>query len=184
VHLSSWPKVGKIDVKLEQQFATVFEIIEVGLRERDKAGIGLKWPLAKAVVNSKESVSSELKEIIMNQLQVKGVEVIVKKNKEVSVEFDMNLTSELEAEGFARNIARAVQALRKKQGLVKNDKISLKIFAGADLVLRLDEFKEFLSERTNAKEFSIKENVENIKGFSEDKINIKGEEIGIFLKKI
>ena len=184
VHLSSWPRSEKINVKLEKQFSTLFEIIEIGLRERDKAGIGLKWPLAKAVVNSKESVSSELKEIIMNQLQVKKVEVVIKKDKEGSVEFDTEITPELEAEGFARNIARAVQALRKKQGLVKNDKISLKIFAGADLVLRLDEFREFLSERTNAKEFFIKENVEDIKGFAEDKINIKGEEIGVFVKKL
>ena len=53
VHLSSWPKSDKkyIDKKLEEEFSVVMKIIEVGLRERDKVQIGLKWPLANAIVS-------------------------------------------------------------------------------------------------------------------------------------
>src|SRR3989338_4523446 len=49
VHLSSWPKADKkkINVLLEGQMDFALKIIESGLRERDKSGIGLKWPLQK-----------------------------------------------------------------------------------------------------------------------------------------
>ena len=53
IHLSSWPKPDekKINKKLEQDMEIVMQIIEKGLAERDKAKIGLKWPLAKATIS-------------------------------------------------------------------------------------------------------------------------------------
>ena len=47
--------------------------------------------------------------------------------EEFNVELDTNMTPDLEAEGYARNIARGIQALRKKTGLVKEDFIELVI---------------------------------------------------------
>jgi isoleucyl-tRNA synthetase len=184
VHLSSWPKSEdkKIDTQIEREFKNGLEIIEKGLALRDKSGIGLKWPLSKAVVKSKENISKEMEDLIKNQLQVKKIEFSL--GEEINVELDTEITSELEAEGFAKNIARAVQSLRKKIGLVKKDKIDLIVEVDEDLILRLDEFKEFLEERTNAKILKLVNEVRDMKKFSQDELKVKNKEIKIYLKKI
>ncbi len=188
VHLSSWPKTEKkkINTGLESKFNFALQIIERGLAARDKEKIGLKWPLAKITIYAKgrENIE-ELKEIIKSQLNVKDVvlEFPASKGKEFKIELDTKTTPELEAEGFARNIARAIQGLRKKTGLVKKDKINLVIVGDSELVLILDEQKEFIKGRTNAREIEILNKEKTLKNFSKEEFRVKRKEIKIFLKK-
>ena len=71
VHLSSFPKYDKekIDSQLEEKFLKMFDIIEKGLSERDKIQIGLKWPLAKAIISCPEKFDKDILEIILRQLE-------------------------------------------------------------------------------------------------------------------
>ena len=181
VHLSSWPKVGKINVKLEQQFAVMFEVIERGLRERDREHIGLKWPLASVSVTIKETLDKKLLELVKEQLNVKDVKIRV--GKDNLIELDTKLTPELEAEGYARNISRSVQALRKKAGLVKEDFIELVVVSDKDSELALEDWENFLKERTNAKKFLVA-NEFNGKGFADEETKIKEKGFHIYLKKV
>ena len=66
VHLTKLPKFDskKIDKKLENQFESAMKVIESGLAERDKAKIGLRWPLAKATISSNAKFSKDIQEII------------------------------------------------------------------------------------------------------------------------
>ena len=54
VHLQDWPKRGKKDEKLIAQMKFTQEIVSKGLKERDIAKIGLKWPLQKVVIYGKQ----------------------------------------------------------------------------------------------------------------------------------
>jgi isoleucyl-tRNA synthetase len=151
VHLSSWPKSDKkkIDKKLEEEFAFVFGIIEKGLSQRDKAQIGLKWPLGKAIIHSKEKkLSKEIEEIIKAQLNVKAIEL--KLGDELVVELDTTQTPELEAEGYAREMSRQIQAFRKEMGLKKEDKIELFVFSDEELKKMLKQFDKYIMKRTNS----------------------------------
>ncbi len=181
VHLCSWPKADdkKIDKKLEESFSFILEIIEKGLAERDNLKIGLKWPLAKATITCNRAIPKELQEIIERQLNVKKIEIKKSKNKELEVELDTKMTPELEAEGFAREIARKVQALRKKGGFVKQDKIELLIVTG----LNLKNHEKFIQERTNSKKIEIAEK-ESGKYKHISKEIIKDKEIKILFNKI
>jgi len=187
VHLSKWPVFDSklINKKLELEFEVILEIIEKGLSQRDKEQIGLKWPLSKAVVSIDKNISKELQEIVMNQLNVRNLDVKIGK-KEISVKLDIKLTPELESEGYAREISRKVQALRKKAGLVKNDKINLGVVIDdylKNLLSNNSESFELIKERTNSRELSINEIKElDYKEKSEDKI--KGKEIKILIKKV
>ncbi|MEK6873461.1 MAG: isoleucine--tRNA ligase, partial [Nanoarchaeota archaeon] len=183
VHLSSWPKANEkvIDKKLEEEFETILKIIETGLYERDKHKIGLKWSLGKALVYGKKKISKEGIGIVKDQLNVKKVEFVI--GEENKVELDVTMTLELEAEGYARNISRQVQSVRKKLGLIKSNYIELNIVCDKELVLWLDEYKDFLKERTNAKKIEIDGNF-NGKGFIEDKFKVKDKEIKIYIKKV
>jgi len=156
VHLSSWPKAEsrKINKKLEEEFSSALEIIEAGLASRAEKNIGLKWPLAKAEIKTDKKPGKELQEIIKRQINVK--EIVVGKGK-LAVKLDTKLTAELEAEGFAREITRKIQAARKKAGLVKTDKINLVIVTD----LNLEKQEQFIRERTNSSKLAILRNIKN-----------------------
>jgi len=154
VHLSSWPKADekRIDNKLEKDFENIFLIIEKGLSARDKAGIGLKWPLAKVIIKGME-IKRDLQELVKRQLNVKKIEL--KKAKELEVSFDISLTPELEAEGYAREMSRQVQEFRKNLGLNKKDRINLVLVTDDKFKKILEKQKKLLKERTNSKKLEI-----------------------------
>jgi len=171
VHLCNWPKYDskKIDEKLEKDFTIAFKLIELGLFERDKEKIGLKWPLSKAVVYFKEELSDDIQEIIARQLNVKKVELKkITVGEENKIELDINMTPELEAEGYSREFARNVQALRKKAGLQKGQLIELKISCSSRMGAFLNKNIHFLLERTNSKkiEFVDVKSIKNGVAFS------------------
>ncbi|MEK6848066.1 MAG: class I tRNA ligase family protein, partial [Nanoarchaeota archaeon] len=158
IHLSSWPRhdAKKIDAKLEEDFANLLKVIETGLKERDCAKIGLKWPLASADITAKFNLNDEMKELVKNQLNVKKVFFNrVEKADTITVKLDVNMTPELEAEGFAREISRKVQALRKEAGLIKSDTISLILLVTDNLRQKIGSFEEFIKERTNSRKLEI-----------------------------
>ncbi|MBI4116412.1 isoleucine--tRNA ligase [Candidatus Pacearchaeota archaeon] len=163
VHLSGWPKADgkKIDRTLERRFDFVLKIIENGLKERDKAQIGLRWPLKHAKIVAhvtpefKGGLRKELDDIIKNQLNIKSLELewlsVLDRNALVEVKLDTRTTPELEAEGYAREMSRQVQDFRKNLGLKKEDVIELAIFADEELAKVLRSQEKFLKNRTNSK---------------------------------
>ena len=184
VHLLPWPKTDKkkIDENFEKEFENILKIIESGLAERDKVQIGLKWPLAKAKIIVDKKIPEGFQKIISDQLNVKKLEIKV--GNELSVEFDIAMTPELEAEGYAREISRKIQAFRKELGFEKKQVIEVQIVVGKDEQLKkiLEEKKDFIKERTNAKELFIetdKEIKERFKKNIEFKIKEKRGIIGI-----
>ncbi len=184
IHLSEFPKPESrlIDKKLEEDFLVVLNIIEKGLSERDKAKIGLRWPLKKAIISTDKSLSNELQKIIANQLNVKKLEI--KKGK-LNVELDTKITPELESEGFAREISRKVQAARKKEGFIKKDKIKLALIVDENLKRIIEPQKDFIKERTNSSEITIAQDIkheEKYKNKVEEKI--KDKKIIILFNKI
>jgi len=157
VHLEAWPKHEKklINEELMEKMELTREIVSEGLKQRDQKQISLKWPLAKAIIFTKEVKGLEkYEEIILEQLNVKKIEF--KPSKEgLKVELDTKITPELETEGYAREISRKVQAFRKDLGLQKSDKIELFIFSDNELIKNLEKQKKFLSERVNSPKLSL-----------------------------
>ena len=174
VHLCPWPEADKkkIDSKLEQEFESALKIIYIGLAERDKLQIGLKWPLAKAVISTDKKIDSEIANIIARQLNVKSTEI--KNAKEISVKLDTEMTIELEAEGYAREISRLIQAYRKELGLNKKDKVETFVITDRDFREILEKQKKFIEERTNSKKLEIiSESVTTIKERFKNKTEFK-----------
>ena len=61
------------------------------------------------------------------------------------------ITPELEAEGFAREISRKVQAERKARGMKKEQRIDLELFVSDKLKACLAPYLEFISQRTGSR---------------------------------
>ena len=70
-------------------------------------------------------------ELIKKQLNVKKLEITT--GNELSVDFDTVMTPELEAEGYAREISRQIQAFRKELGLEKNNWVNLQLIVDEEL---------------------------------------------------
>ncbi|MEK6918348.1 MAG: isoleucine--tRNA ligase [Nanoarchaeota archaeon] len=158
VHLSEWPKTDKkkIDKKLEEEFRNMLRLIEIGLAERDKIQIGLKWPLKSVDIKAKLDVRKEVLELIKSQLNVKEIYFNkVEKLDTPSVKLDTKLTPELEAEGYARELSRKIQAFRKEIGLQKNQMVVTTIIVDEKFKNILEKHKNFIKERTNSKKLEV-----------------------------
>ncbi|MEK6827734.1 MAG: class I tRNA ligase family protein, partial [Nanoarchaeota archaeon] len=77
--------------------------------------------------------------------------------KQGLIYLNKEMTDELEAEGFAREVMRRVQALRKKAGLQKSDSISLFIKTDEELKEMLKEWNLVIKEKVGASQFRISE---------------------------
>jgi isoleucyl-tRNA synthetase len=175
VHLSSWPKADKksIDKNIEERFELIMKIIETGLATRDKVHVGLKWPLAKAtIIGGDFKLKKDEEEVVKNQLNVKNIlyRESHANSKDISIDLDTNLTPELEAEGYAREISRQIQAFRKELGLQKKEKVETVIITDDKFKKILEMQLNFIKERTNSKRLEV---VTTIKERFKNKTNFK-----------
>ena len=148
VHLQDYPKANEslINKELEVDMETVREIVSTALRERDRAQIGIKWPLAKAIIQINKTPSAELQDIIKQELNIKELQFA--KSEQLEVKLDTSMTPELESEGYAREVTRKIQALRKTHKLVKTDEIELQI--NSDFNTRLNPYLKSIQTQVGA----------------------------------
>ena len=104
------------------------------------------------------------------------------KNGFVYLNKDVN--EELEAEGYARELTRRVQELRKKAGLQKKDKILLFIKVDEDLMAMLNNFYSAIKERVGASTLKISELNPSKKHAFESKEKVRDREFHLFLDKV
>lgn len=186
VHLLDWPTYDEslINEKLELQFQIIDQAIQTILAEREKVQLGVRWPLREVTIISKDEKVKEavksLAEIMKTQTNIKVIKLTEEGEgidfRGGKVYLNTNLDEDLEAEGYAREIMRRVQVLRKKAGLKKNDRIELVIKTDLNkLNLWVDEIKIKVGAKTL--ELVLKEPIKKYQTYKKE--NIKGKEIEI-----
>lgn len=127
VHLKDYPLGDRsfLNDKLVTDMAWVRKISEGGHAKRKEAGIKLRQPLASVSYKLPEKLSSELEEILAQELNVKKVEYQKSSDAEPSINLDTKITQELEEEGEARGLIRQIQQTRKEQDLTLADKTKI-----------------------------------------------------------
>jgi isoleucyl-tRNA synthetase len=145
VHLADWPKAQKVDDKLLKQMFELRGMVEIGLNEREKAGIKVRQPLAVFETKLKD-LPKDLVEVIADELNVKAVKVGAKANK-----LDTTITEDLASEGLAREIVRAIQILRKDSGFAIEDRITIIWNSDVDMVAgAFDVYSDYIATETLA----------------------------------
>lgn len=127
VHLQAYPSEDKslVDKKLIEDMSFVRNIVELGHAKRKELGIKVRQPLAKfKIYNSKLGIDEELIGLIKDELNVKNV-IFEKDKGALRVDFDTNITKDLQEEMEARDIIRQIQEERKKLQTSLNDKIDV-----------------------------------------------------------
>lgn len=262
-----WPKGEEkwINPEFEEEVEFSKWIIQSALAAREKAKLGLRWPIKSLIVESKNPAVllalKKMEEIVKKQTNVKAISLVdrmpevklkirpdfskigpiygelspqilakltiespqsilkhiddenfyqftlegkeVKITKEMLVveravpekykdaEFkygfvylDLERNDDLEAEGFARELMRSVQDLRKKAGLEKSDEINLVVKCDAKMKSWLEKFKSEIEEKVGARKLVISAVEPVRKYFHSAEIEIKGEKFWVGLEKV
>ncbi len=143
VHLTSWPKGGEVDADLLEKMSEARAVVTALLEARVKAQIKVRQPIANV---TGPEISKELQQVVLDEVNAKVYEV----GETVSI--DTNITPELQAEGDSRDFIRAVQELRKKEGLQAHDDIVLTVQTsdGGEAVIK--QFMADIQKIVGAKE--------------------------------
>jgi isoleucyl-tRNA synthetase len=260
----SWPKANLdfINTKLETEMEEAKQIIQAALHAREKAHLGLRWPVKEMILVGKTSVK-KLKEVILRQTNCKsikmtdkleGVKISIKPNfskigpafgklsplvikklntvkadkimqeiekngkytfklegnesdslesKDINITNDMlqvehevpsdfqegefktgfvyintERNDELEAEGYAREVTRQVQQLRKEAGLQKTDKIRLHIKGK-----RIEKYLSDIKEKVGAIKLDFGSANPQKEFKKHSKVNIKNESYSFWFEK-
>lgn len=158
VHLTEWPKNEKIitdkELQIISQMSRAREIVTLGLEARQKANIKVRQPLHELVVKD-YGLEEEYSEIIKDELNIKNISIDTSIENEVKL--NTHITEELRIEGQYRELVRAIQDMRKKQGLMPSDVISLSIKTNEEGENIINTFKDELLKTVGAKEVKIEE---------------------------
>ncbi len=142
VHLSNWPALvgGADDVAVSLEDVVVMDrmiiarsICTLGNALRKKLAIPVRQPLQSITVRG-EALDAGYCALIEEELNVK--EVFFNIDLEDEAMLDTVITPGLKAEGDYRELVRAVQDLRKKQGQMPSDPINLTFSPSIEALLK------------------------------------------------
>lgn len=158
VHLETWPEAPAAGQEVLDRMAAVRRIVELGLAQRDAAGIRIRQMLAKAVVTGPELLTEAYQlpddylALITDELNIQAVEMVKPEEGNIpllKVEIDTVITPELRREGIRREIVRTVNMMRKDAGFTLQDRTRLYFpGAAADIQETLAELGEVIKRET------------------------------------
>ncbi len=146
VHLSKWPEaeeLSKDDFKVIYDMKAARQIVEKIHSLRKERNIAVRQPLKSAVINfPNDTLSPEILKVISDEVNIKLL--TIKKNDNLSVEIDFEITPELKEEADTRDLIRKIQAARKDLGVEMNAKVNL----STNWLPETKELKEWLLTKT------------------------------------
>ena len=170
VHMEDWPVCDEklIQEDIEHSMALVENIVDIIAAERAKMGSKLRWPLLQVFVRGNDSdVNKAVKlfdDVLAAQGNIKKVQYLGKdeipsvENDIEPVEFmegtlfiDFNVTPEIEAEGYARELIRRIQQMRKDMKLKVEQYVDIEVASEERLVGLFESWKEHISTEVRAK---------------------------------
>jgi len=158
VHLELWPgKNLKLKVqssKIIEEMQEVRKIVSLGLEARMQAKINVRQPLLKLKIkNAKLKDTKDLLSLIADEVNVK--DVVCDETLATPVMLDTIITPSLKVEGQVRELIRAIQDLRKKQGLTVSDRPILSVVTDGAGKKLLAEFKKDIMKSTQLKDIVL-----------------------------
>ncbi len=180
------PEIGDLaEVKLQINFKKVGAKLGSKMKEITAAAGKNNW--TKIAENKIEIIGETL---VDDEFEIK----LITKNpgntsalpsNDCLVELDINVTPELEEEGLARDIVRAIQQNRKDANLDVSNRIKVAFFSNNKSFLKvIKTYEDYIKEQTLTNEISIVENSESLKKYPhnfQNKIEESDLEIGIKL---
>jgi len=152
-------------------------IVEIIAAERAKMGSKLRWPLHQVFVRGNDAdVNKAVKrfdDVLAAQGNIKNVVYLGKEEipdigsdiepvefDEGTIFIDFNVTPEIEAEGYARELIRRIQQMRKDLKLNVEQYINCQVAAEERLVGLFGTWKDHIAGEVRAKELTFTDSPE------------------------
>jgi len=180
VHLADYPKTDKnlANSELIADMIKARKIIEIGLSIRAEAGIKVRQPLLGVVYHDEKRLDTALEVIIINELNMRSSRY--EHSDVIKVELDTEITDDLRLEGFAREIIRNIQTLRKSSGFNVEDRIIL--YYQTDSKLLVEAFDKY-DDQISHEVLALETKNEKTSTQGEAEYNIDGENIWIGINR-
>ena len=195
VHMEDWPKVNVsyIHNDIESNMAVIQELVEVIATERAKMGSKLRWPLKQVFICGKDKNANKavemFEDVLKQQGNIKNVVYIMAdkmpRDKEPcnysggQMVIDFDVTPEIEAEGYARELIRRIQQMRKDMKLNVEQFIDIRVSAEDYLVKLFGTWKDFIAGEVRAKSIEFTAPEEGMKSW-----DITSKDVKILVKPL
>ena len=123
IHLHDWPAGNKklIDKKLETEMDEVRNIVTAGLAVRKEKQLKVRQPLRLATIKRVAKFETNLEDLVREELNVK--KLAYDNKQEAIVSLDTELDQALVHEGYARELLRQIQDMRKEAKYKLDEKV-------------------------------------------------------------
>ncbi len=162
VHLADFPVADEamIDDSLASDTRLAMKVSSLGRAARSKAGIKVRQPLSRVLINVKSNRERDalerVKSQVVEELNVKRVDVTVTPPPATAtaealapeVTIDTELTPELIEEGLAREIVHRLQMMRKQAGFDIADYIETYYQGGPATQRVMERFSPYIRQET------------------------------------
>ncbi|MBO4358008.1 MAG: class I tRNA ligase family protein, partial [Candidatus Methanomethylophilaceae archaeon] len=192
VHMEDWPtvNVSYIHNDIETNMAVIQELVEDIATERAKMGSKLRWPLKQVYICGKDKTANKavemFEDVLKQQGNIKNVAYItadkIPRDKEPcnysggQMIIDFDVTPEIEAEGYARELIRRIQQMRKDMKLNVEQFINIRVSAEEYLVKLFGTWKDFIAGEVRAKSIEFTAPEEGMKNW-----DITGKDVKILI---
>ena len=157
--------------------------------------------IAHMTINSPETILGHIEKTGKYSVKIDEKEAILRKehlivSKEVprpyeeadfkhgAVYLNKELTDKLEAEGYAREVTRRIQVLRKEAGLKKSQFVTVFIKTDEASVAMLEDWDDQIKLKVGSRKMKISVNKPSKKHAQSSKEEIKGKSFEIYLSKV
>ncbi len=176
IHMEDWPKCDESLIRedIEHNMSVIQELVETIATERAKMGSKLRWPLKQVYVCGKDAVANDavrmFEDVLKQQGNIKEIVYIqsdrMPRDKEPcdysdgQIVIDFDVTPEIEAEGYARELIRRIQQMRKDMKLNVEQYIDIEVGAEEYLNRLFSTWKDFISGEVRAKSIVLSDSLE------------------------
>lgn len=172
VHMEDWPEYDEslIDDDVEYSMQLIQDIVEIIAAERQKMGSKLRWPLKSLTIKGNDAETNmavkvfenvlaqqgNIKEILYSEKDLKPTDKLAEVDFEPGKMYiDFNVTPEIEAEGYARELIRRIQQMRKDMKLNVEQYINCEVKAEPYLMALFNTWKDHVANEVRAKNLTF-----------------------------
>jgi len=184
VHLHDWPKANKklIDKELEKQMEEVQNIVTLGLGQRKEKQIKVRQPLRAIHLGLSNYFPKDLEGLIKDELNVK--EVVYDKSQKELVVLNIELDQALIYEGYARELMRQIQDMRKEAGYKMDDTVFGQWHSdNSDLSEAINKWSNEIKKEVSLKEFTNSPHDDKVYDIEKEFELVTGRKIWVGVKK-
>jgi len=164
VHFEDWPKHEKIDKELEQEFLFASDMMQAIFAAREKAQVGIRWPLGNVIIHSKKDkkLSKDVESLVLLQTNIKELEY----TQNFNLGYDFKINYRNLGKDYGQKTADVIELINKNKD---------------DIIKTLSNGKEKIS--FEGKEINLKEHLNIIKIVPEPFVLGSAKDFNIYLDK-